>query len=281
MIVRMKRKKKSHILFVLVIFAGLMVLSIYAPDKLKQYIGYQFYIVYTDSMEPTIPTNSLVLVKLFKENENLSLEPQQIITFHARRFEENIIITHHFNKIEMLEDGLKVYRTNAEGANNLDAYDTTREDLIGSYVLHVPYLGKIVLFLKRQYGILLLAEFFIIYLINQLITARWEEKEIREKLDASSRIFRQNVFVCKIDYKYECDKVVLNACVINALSTKVKYILVEFTFFNQKDELIYKDQRYIIGKEGLESGDKKDFIYNLYGEYAYVRCNLNVVRFKT
>ncbi len=70
----------------------------------------------------------------------------------------------------------------------------------------------------------------------------------------------------------------MNACVINALSTKVNYILVEFTFFNQQDELIYKDQRYINGKEVIEAGDKKDFIYNLYGEYAYVRCNLNVVR---
>lgn len=146
------------------------------PEKINNIINYKFYTVLTNSMEPTIPTYSLVCVKNFKEDEVINLKPQQIITFHANRFGKNIIITHRFNKTELDENRNIIYRTNAEGKENLDAYDTKREDLIGTYIFHIPYIGKFILFLKSKFGFILYGELTTIFLINNLIKAFWEEK---------------------------------------------------------------------------------------------------------
>ena len=110
------------------------------PEKINNILDYKFYSVLTNSMEPEIPTYSLVCIKKFKKDEIIDLKPQQIITFHANRFGENIIITHHFNKTEITEDGTIIYRTNAAGKENLDNYETTRDDLIGTYIFHIPYI---------------------------------------------------------------------------------------------------------------------------------------------
>ena len=175
----MKKLKK----FIRIIFYGVVTLltmyitlMILVPEKITDIINYKFHTVLTNSMEPTIPTYSLVCVRNFKDDEVIDLKPQQIITFHAERFGENIVITHRFNKTEIDEDGNIIYRTNAEGKENLDAYETKREDLIGTYIFHVPYIGKFVLFLKSKFSFIWYGELITIFLINNLIKAFWEEK---------------------------------------------------------------------------------------------------------
>lgn len=143
------------------------------------FIGYQIYTVLTDSMEPTIPTYSLVLSKTI--SEEVEIEPNTIITFHADRFGEDILLTHYFRKTQE-EDGVTYYRTQPEGKDindegTYDNYETTREDIVGRYVFHVPYLGKIFLFLKSPFGFVMYGELFVIYLVNKLVKVRWKEKE--------------------------------------------------------------------------------------------------------
>ena len=58
-------------------------------------------------MEPTIPTHSLVLVKTLKEGEEPKLN--SIISFHANRFGENIVLTHYFRENALDENGRKLY----------------------------------------------------------------------------------------------------------------------------------------------------------------------------
>lgn len=148
-----------------------------APEKINTIINYKFYTVLTNSMEPKIPTYSLVCIKKFKENETPNLNPQQIITFNTNRFGKNIIITHHFNKTEIDENGDIIYRTNGEGSQHLDIYKTKRDDLIGTYLFHIPYIGKWILFLKSPFGFILYGELATIFLINNLIRTKWEENE--------------------------------------------------------------------------------------------------------
>lgn len=161
------------VMALLIVYIALM---IFAPKKMNNIIDYKFYTVLTNSMEPRIPTYSLVCVKNFKKDEAINLKPQQIITFHADRFGEKIIITHHFNKTEKDEDGNTIYRTNAEGKDNLDMYETTRDDLIGTYVFHIPYIGKLALFFKSKFCFIWLGELFTIFLINTLVKILWGEK---------------------------------------------------------------------------------------------------------
>lgn len=165
------------LILILILYTVLMVVQ---PKKMSQFVRYQFYTVLTDSMEPRIPTYSLVCVKKFRENEEVQLKPQQIITFHAVRLGVPIMITHHFNKIEKDKQGNTIYRTNAEGKEGFDVYDTKRENLIGTYVFHVPYLGKFILFLKSRVAYILYGEFLVIFLLNRLIAVKWEENKQKE-----------------------------------------------------------------------------------------------------
>ena len=173
-ILKLSLKIISYIVMaLLIVYIALM---IFAPKKMNNIINYKFYTVLTNSMEPRIPTYSLVCVKKFKPDEPINLKPQQIITFHADRFGEKIIITHHFNKIEKDSNGNIIYRTNAEGKDNLDMYDTKRSDLIGTYVFHIPYIGKTMLFFKSKFCFIWLGELFTIFLINTLVRILWGEK---------------------------------------------------------------------------------------------------------
>ena len=172
-------KRIANIVFVVVVvlLAAYTFLMAKYPDETAQVTGYRLYAVLTDSMEPRIPTFSLVCTKVLDPEEPLHLNKGDIITFKADRFGDDILLTHHFNKTEKDFQGNTIYRTNAEGKDNLDMYKTLRKDIIGTYVFHIPFIGKIFLFLKSKFGILLYAELAVIWLFNKTIRTRWEEKE--------------------------------------------------------------------------------------------------------
>ena len=139
--------------------------------------GYRLYTVLSDSMEPKIPTYSLVLTKLIPVEK--TIQPDTIVTFEADRFGENILLTHYFRETQIGNDGNTYYRTQAEGNDFFDNYETKRSDIIGEYIYHIPYIGKIFLFLKSSFGLVYMGELFVIYLINILIKTRWKEKEVK------------------------------------------------------------------------------------------------------
>ena len=61
------------------ILAALLILYIvgmhFFPNQLKDFVGYQTFVVLTDSMEPTIPVGSLVLDKTIDNHYLLSCQP--------------------------------------------------------------------------------------------------------------------------------------------------------------------------------------------------------------
>lgn len=151
--------------------------GIFLPRVTEKHMPFRLYTVLTDSMSPAVPPMSLVLVRQVAPDAPLELEPEQIITFRANRFGKEIIQTHRFSHTEWDEElGETIYRTHPQRTTDLDFYETTREDILGVYVLSVPYLGKVLLFLKSPWGLILLGEQLVIYLLNQLVKARWSEK---------------------------------------------------------------------------------------------------------
>ena len=168
---------------------GLMSLCLLAclflPQAAQRYLPFRLYTVLTDSMSPDIPPMSLVLVRQFPPDAPLELEPEQIITFRAERFGRQIIQTHHFSHTEWdAELGQMIYRTHPQGTRELDFYKTTREDILGVYVWSVPFLGKLLLFLKSPWGLLLLGEELTILSVNRLIRARWERGSAKKPASA-------------------------------------------------------------------------------------------------
>lgn len=140
-----------------------------APDTARRLLPYSSYIIKTDSMVPTIPVGSLVISQRLEPDE--SIEPGTIITFHANRFGDDIILTHYFREIQGI-DGQLCYRTQAEEAPDYDNYQTHRDDIIGTYVFHVPYVGRMVEFLSSPYGLIMLVALILIWLLNRFMRSR-------------------------------------------------------------------------------------------------------------
>ena len=134
-------KKIPNIL--LVVLALYFVLIKMYPERVKTFLGYQTFVILTDSMEPVIPTGSAVLVKNLKDDE----EPKEgdIVSFRVDRLGEDAVFTHYYRGTETEEDGSIRYLTQGATAERPDDYITHRQDIIGTYVFHIPYAGRIVL----------------------------------------------------------------------------------------------------------------------------------------
>lgn len=120
-------------------------------------------------------THSLVLVKSYEDT--MEIETGDILVFLANRFGEQLMMMHRFSHTEVDETGEMVYRTHPEGSDTLDQYETKREDIVGIYVCHIPYVGKWIVFFKSAFGFLWVCQMTVILLVKKWVLAKWEEKE--------------------------------------------------------------------------------------------------------
>ena len=149
-------------------------------------------------MEPKIPTYSLVLSKSIKSDDELV--PGTIITFHANRLGEDTVLTHTLAKPEVESDGRVRYYTQAYAYEGLDEYHTYRQDIVGIYVMHVPFVGKIVLFFQSPYAwftVLIVVGILLLSWIVQLLIDRNEliGKRNADKLTGDLKEIEQAEFV--------------------------------------------------------------------------------------
>lgn len=160
---------------ILILLAAYIVLMQVCPDKIKNFIGYQPFVILTDSMEPLIPTGSAVLVKNFKEDE----EPEEdtIISFNVDRLGTPTVFTHYFREKQIDKDGRVLYRTQGLSAERYDDYKTYREDLIGTYVGHIPYVGKYILFLQSPFALIELGIILLLIVIHRILWEKFDREE--------------------------------------------------------------------------------------------------------
>ena len=170
-------KKIPNIL--LVVLALYFVLIKMYPERVKTFLGYQTFVILTDSMEPVIPTGSAVLVKNLKDDE----EPKEgdIVSFRVDRLGEDAVFTRYYRGTETEEDGSIRYLTQGATAERPDDYIAHRQDIIGTYVFHIPYAGRIVLFLKSPFALIELGIIMIIMIIYQLLWDKFDKEEQAEK----------------------------------------------------------------------------------------------------
>lgn len=171
---------------------------LFFPDTMINLTGFQFYTVLSGSMEPKIPTYSLVLSKSIKSDDELV--PGTIIIFHANRLGEDTVLTHTLAKTEVESDGRVRYYTQAYAYEGLDEYHTYRQDIVGIYVMHVPFVGKIVLFFQSPYAwftVLIVVGILLLSWIVQLLIDRNEliGKRNADKLTGDLKEIEQAEFV--------------------------------------------------------------------------------------
>lgn len=160
---------------IMVLLIVFMVLFKIDSATVKNIVGYQTFVILSDSMEPVIPTGSVVIVKNLKENK----EPKKddIITFKVDRLGEEAVFTHYYRGTEIQEDGSTRYLTEAALADRYDDYVSHREDIIGTYVFHIPYVGKFVLFLKSPFALVELGIIMFIMIIYEILWSKFDKEE--------------------------------------------------------------------------------------------------------
>ena len=127
----------------------LVTILIYVPKQSEHLLHIRMIQVTGKNKEKAIEQDSLIFVKTFKENE----EPKNntLISFRAERFGELVILTHMFVKSEVRNQET-FYITQAPDSSYYDTYETRHEDLVGSYLFHMKYMGRVYEFLQSSYG---------------------------------------------------------------------------------------------------------------------------------
>lgn len=150
-------KQVSSILFY--VFAGLLVLYIllelFLPNTTIKVFRFKPYVVITESMEPVLNVNDLIIVYNPDIDE---LDEGDIITFLADidYDGQKEVITHYIYSIAVNDDNENVYRTIRHDGVVPDTWLLNDEDIIGVYGFRIPQLGRLVSFLKSPFGIVAL-----------------------------------------------------------------------------------------------------------------------------
>lgn len=141
--------------FIVIIFAIVMIMLSVNSDNngIATLFGYIPFSIQTGSMEPTIMTGDLIIVK--QAEDNYALKKDDIISFFALEEKTKIIKTHRI--IEVKQNGTMIsYVTKGDNNTGIDEIEVAPGDIIGKYTgTRIAKLGSIYDFLNSKYGFLI------------------------------------------------------------------------------------------------------------------------------
>lgn len=172
-------KKVIEILAVILIY-NIVLIAISSENNVNliNMFGYKSYVIKTNSMEPTININDVVINKEVKPEE---INVGDVITF----LHDGEVITHRITKID--NDGdITQYTTKGDNNNIEDTFKIDYENIKGKHVLTIPYLGNVVQLLENKLLFLIILLIILIFMFLQLQNQekkenRREKKKIEDK----------------------------------------------------------------------------------------------------
>ena len=139
------------------------------PDKVPDVLGYKPMIVLSGSMETSIKTGDLVIVRMTKTGKD-ELKENDIIAF---RNETDTVTTHRIVGI-VEEDGQTYYRTKGDNNNVEDTKLVKPTEIEGIYVGRIGGVGNFLMFIQQPIGlavmllIVLVIGLIWLYIINKI-----------------------------------------------------------------------------------------------------------------
>lgn len=122
------------------------------PGEIPGYGKTKPLIVLTDSMEPTIKSGDLILIR---EVDFDDVEEGDIISYFESETQRTTTVTHRVIEIIYDDNGNKLEFVTQGDANNIkDGDHVTRGKLIGVYKTRIPVLGSVAIFLKSTPGLI-------------------------------------------------------------------------------------------------------------------------------
>ena len=127
------------------------------------------FIVLSGSMEPAIPTGSIVLADKNSSDINIG----DIIAFNKG----DISVTHRVSGID--EDGSFI--TKGDANETIDSAPVAREQVIGKCRFIIPFLGYVVNYIKTPAGIAVFIGMIAIYLVITVYQKNKRRKKTHEE----------------------------------------------------------------------------------------------------
>ncbi|OHA20515.1 MAG: signal peptidase I [Candidatus Taylorbacteria bacterium RIFCSPHIGHO2_01_FULL_51_15] len=154
----------------IVVLAGLL-----ASTLLPIPGNFQVKVVKSGSMEPTIHTGSLVVIK-----PQASYAEGDIITFGKDTKTE--VPTTHRIVASRAEGGVLIFATKGDANEEQDSKEVRQGEVIGKVLLDVPFAGYLIDFARKPLGFALLIGIPALAVIGDEIVKIWREaRRLREK----------------------------------------------------------------------------------------------------
>jgi signal peptidase I len=129
------------VLLIVAAAAVLLTVLFTGSGKAPSLFGYSAFRVMTGSMAPTIPTDSLIVVR---QTDPAALEVGDVISFYSRDPSlDGAVNTHRILSITQ-EDGQLTFTTQGDANNVADRYTVRESELVGKVVFVSPLLGRAV-----------------------------------------------------------------------------------------------------------------------------------------
>jgi len=168
------------ILGLFILAAGLLLISSFSIPG----VPFDTRSVLTGSMEPAIPTGSIVFIvpkDTYGEGD--------IITYSRKASQMEIPITHRIMGAEMV-DGQFIYVTQGDANEYADTAAVYEDEVLGKVVGHVPFLGKLLDVARTPFGFAALIVIPALLVIfdesRKIIRIVREEKNDKKKTVASN-----------------------------------------------------------------------------------------------
>jgi len=126
----------------------LIIKSFINPNKAPDFFGYKNFVIVSGSMEPTIMTGDVILVKEVPQNE---IQKRDIISFS----QGGTNVTHRIIEI-IQENGVTKYKTKGDNNNTEDKETITYEQIEGKYQFKINQFGIIIDLLKSKVTLIVL-----------------------------------------------------------------------------------------------------------------------------
>lgn len=135
-------------------------------------VGLTPYAVLSGSMEPTYPVGSLIYVRAV-DRESVAVNTP--ITFTVN--EGSLVATHRVIEVRQASDGSVAYITKGDANGQPDGTPVKPEQIIGSPVFQIPYLGYFSNWLQSGAGMIAGVALAAALLLSTLLAELWPKAD--------------------------------------------------------------------------------------------------------
>jgi len=164
---------------ILIINIILIIEGYIAPEKVPDLFGITPMIVVTDSMNPAIKAEDMIVGEKVEPEE---IRVGDIISFFDPLKEGNTsVITHRVIEVRTDRNGDLCFKTQGDANNQPDAVAIPANKLVCRYRFTIPYVGKMALFLRTAPGFICFALLpFLLFVLFEILS--WKKEKEEQKL---------------------------------------------------------------------------------------------------